>query len=179
MFDDALAYVGLQVAKLQFRTDIDQVQSFTTFLRTAGNVLITLPVNYEESVIAGNALRDFRRQRENLKLTVVNNSTWSTSLADFPRCEVVHVDTADVNRLSLPRKALLQRILHAPFDVAVDLNLDFVLHTAYICKASRAKVRVGFAHAAADLFFNVQINIDRRRTPQALYERFAACLSMF
>lgn len=179
MFEDALAYIGLQIAKLQFRTDVDQVQSLTTFLRTAGNVLITLPVDYEDSVIAGNALKEFRRQRENLKLTVVNNSTWSTALADFPRCEVVHVDAADIGRLSLPKKALLERVLHSQFDVAVDLNLDFVLHTAYICKASRARVRVGFAHAAADLFFNVQVRIDRRRTPQATYERFAACLSMF
>jgi hypothetical protein len=79
----------------------------------------------------------------------------------------------------LPTKAILQRIFTKEFDVAVDLNLDFVLHTAYICKASRAKVRVGFSSQVSDVFYNIILNLNKQRTPQALYDKFAECLSMF
>jgi len=180
MFEDAFAYLGLQFAKFQFRSDIDQVQPMTEFFRGAKKILITLPTGYEDALLAGNALRDFRDRLNHLHLTVINNSTRATLLANFPKCEVVRIDPNDINRFSLPTKTLLQRIFHCQYEVAVDLNLDFVLHTAYICKASRAKVRVGFVNPASDLFFNVLINLNKaRKTPQVLYEKFAEILAMF
>jgi ADP-heptose:LPS heptosyltransferase len=180
MLENALAYIGLQFSKFQFRNDFDHVQPLTDFFRTARNVLVTLPVGYDDAVVASKALRDFRARWDKQHMVVVHTSTRSTSLADFPNCEVVRIDPNDINRFSLPRASLLQRIFKNDFDVAIDLNLDFVLHTAYICKASRAKVRVGFIRPPiADVFFNVQMNITHQRTQQALYDKFAACLAMF
>jgi hypothetical protein len=168
MFESVLAYLGLQVAKFQFRNDFDQVQPMTKFLRGAQNVLIIMPVGYEYAVIA-----------KEIHITVVHNSTRETALANFPRCVVVRLDPPDVNKFSLPTKVALQRILTREYDVAIDLNLDFVLHTAYICKASRAKVRVGFTSPVSDVFFNISINLNKQRTPQVVYEKFAECLAMF
>ncbi len=179
MFEGALAYIGLQFAKFQFRNDFDQVQPLTDFFRGAHNVLITMPVGYEDAIIAGNALRNFRDRMSKIHLTIVHNSTRETALANFPKCEVVRLDPADINKFSLPTKAVLQRVFTKEFDVAIDLNLDFVLHTAYICKASRAKARVGFSSQVSDLFYNVTLNLNKQRTPQALYDKFAECLSMF
>jgi hypothetical protein len=178
MFEESLAYLGLIFARLQFRNEVDHIQDLTGFYRSARNILITLPVGYEDAILAGNALRKVRERAEGRNFTVVHTSTRSTPLADFPRCEVVRLDPGDINRFSLPTRQLLQRTLQRDFDVAIDLNLDFVLHTAYICKASRAKVRVGFARPASDVFFNVQLNL-HRSTPQALFEGYASCLSMF
>ena len=179
MLERVYAYLGLQIARFQFRSDIDTVQPLTTFFTGAKNVLVVLPTGYEEAIIAGDALHAFRNRLMHLNLTVVHTSTRATSLSDFPRSEVIRIDPENINKLSLPRKELLQRIMHREYDAAVDLNLDFVLHTAYICKASRARVRVGFVHQWSDLFFNVQFNIDKQRTPQVVYEKFAACLAMF
>jgi len=167
------------MARLKFRSDRDAVQPFTGFLREAHNVLITLPTGYDNSVLAGTAIRAYRERLAHLHLTVVHNSTRATPLSEFPRSEVVRLDATDINRFSLPTHQLLKRIMTRQFDVAVDLNLDFVLHTAYICKASGARVRVGFKHSAADMFYNVQLNMNAQRSPQALYENFAACLAMF
>jgi ADP-heptose:LPS heptosyltransferase len=103
-----------------------------------------------------------------------------TSLVDFPRHEVIRLEPTDVNRFFLPTKSLLQRLLQKEYDVAIDLNLDFVLHSAYICKATRARVRVGFAHHLySELFFNVLFNLNTERTPKTTFEKFASCLSMF
>ena len=85
----------------------------------------------------------------------------------------------DIGRLSLPRKNLLQRLVNRQYDVAINLNLDFILHTAYICKASRANVRVGCSHEAADVFYNVQIHLATAASAQMMYKRFADCVAMF
>jgi len=179
MFEQTLARLGLYFAKFQFRSDIDTPQGMTDFFSGAKSVLITLPQGYDEANHAGNALRAFRNRLSHLHLTVVHTSTRATSLIDFPKCEVIRIDPPDINKFSLPTQQLLHRIVNREYDVAMDLNLDFVLHTAYICKASRAKVRVGFAHPGADSFFNVQVNLNKEHSPQAQYEKFAACLAMF
>ncbi len=179
MIESALAYMGLQLAKFQFRTSGGDVQLMTDFFRSARHVLITLPTRYEDAVMASDALRPIRAKREDLQLTIIHTSTRSTSLADFPNCEVIRIDPSDISRFSLPKKNFLKRVLHRHYDVAIDVNLDFVLHTAYICRASRAYVRVGFAHDTADAFFNVQLKFDKHQTPQILYRQLATCLSMF
>ncbi|MDI6766290.1 MAG: hypothetical protein QME52_05650 [Bacteroidota bacterium] len=179
MFENILGYLGLQFAKFQFRSSIDHVQSMTEFFRNARNMLITLPIGYEEAIIAGNALRNYRERMKTIHLTVVHNSTRETALANFPKCEVVRLDPTDINKFSLPIKSVLERIFTCDYDVAIDLNLDFVLHTAYICKASGAKVRVGFSSPDSDIFFNVHLNLNKQRTPQALYDKFTECLAMF
>lgn len=179
MLEEAFAFVGLQIARLKFASDRDQVQPLTEFLRDSHNVLITLPIGYDNSILAGTAIRAHRERLGHVHLTVVHNSTRATPLSEFPRSEVVRLDSSDLNRFSLPTHQLIKRIMTRQFDVAIDLNLDFVLHTAYICKASGARVRVGFKHSAADMFYNVQLNMNPQRSPQALYENFAACLAMF
>lgn len=179
MFESTFAWVGLQFARFQFRNDIQKVQTLTDFFTGARSVLIALPVGYDHAILASNALREFRQQLNHLHLTVVHTGTRATSLTDYARCEVIRIDPEDVNKFSLPNRSLLQRIESREYDTAIDLNLDFVLHTAYICKASGAKVRVSFAQPASDIFFNVQLNLKTPGTPQAIYNRFAACLAMF
>jgi len=179
MLENAYKYLGLQYAKLQFRMDVDQIQSFSEFMSGSKSALIALPIGYDEANIASNAIRAYRQRLSNLHLTVINSGTRATSLVDFPKCEVIRMIPTDLNRFFLPTRALLQRVAARQFDVAVDLNLDFVLHTAYICKASRAKVRVGLARGASDLFYNVVLNLQPRRTPREVYEAYAHCLAMF
>lgn len=171
--------LGYLFAKMQFRSDIDHVQPMAEFIKKARNVLIVLPVGYDEAAVASDALYSTCSQLNNVHLTVIHTSTRATQLTVFPHCEVIRLDPADINRFSLPTRSLMQRIFQREYDVAMDLNLDFVLHTAYICKASRAKVRVGYSHAAADLFYNVQLRFARSGSSQVMYKKFASCLAMF
>ncbi|MBI3765584.1 MAG: hypothetical protein HY277_03665, partial [Ignavibacteriales bacterium] len=71
MFEGALAYLGFQFAKFQFRSEVDQVQPFSEFLQRARNVLIMMPTGYEEAILAGDALRAFRDQLNHLQITIV------------------------------------------------------------------------------------------------------------
>ena len=179
MFERALTYLGYRVAKFQFRHEVDTALPLTEFLSNARSVLVILPVGYEHAIIAGDALRRVCKKLKGLQITVINNSTRETSLSEIAKCEIVRMNPADVNPFSLPKKPLMQRVFSREYDVAIDLNLDFVLHCAYICKASRAKVRVGSAHPVADLFYNVQLKLNAPVSPQEFYRKFADCMAMF
>ena len=129
---------------------------------------------------AANALYKYREALGHLNLTIIHTGTRETTLSSFLHSQIIRITPADINRFSLPTKGLMQRVFTREYDVALDLNLDFVLHSAYICKASRAKIRVGFQrNPLSDLFFNVRVDLAERRAPQSAYEQFAACLMMF
>lgn len=180
MLERLYAWGGMQYARFQFRSDIDTPQDLTRFFTGAHHVLLTLPPGYEDAASAGNALRKFRDSLSHLQFTVVHTGTRATALTEFPRCTVVRIDAQDIDRYGLPSKALLQRVFFKEYDVAIDFNLDFVLHAAYICKASRARVRVSFCdHAYAESFFNVLFKLGSQRSAQTVYDQCATCLSMF
>jgi len=179
MLSHLYSYFGMRFARFQFRSEIDPPRSMTSFLRNAKYILITLPVGYEEANAASDALQKIRDQMGNAHLTLIHTGTRATSLAGSTRCDVVRLDPEDINRFSLPRRSLLKRIGTHPYDVAIDLNLDFVLHTAYICRATSADVRVGFVRDASETFFNVQIRAAKRATPKATYDKLADTLAMF
>ncbi|MFI5252951.1 MAG: glycosyltransferase family 9 protein [Bacteroidota bacterium] len=179
MFESLMKSIGLQIAKYQFRNDRDTLQPMTNFLSNARNVLVVLPVGYDEAILASDALSAQREKLSNIQFIIVHNSTRFTSLAHFPKSEVIRLDPPDINKFFLPRKAVINRLPKHQYDVAIDLNVDFVLYSAYICKASQARVRVGFAKPEGDIFYNVHLQFSEPRTPEALYDKFVKCLSMF
>ncbi|HLF15682.1 MAG TPA: hypothetical protein VI932_12430 [Bacteroidota bacterium] len=180
MLERTFSLVGLQFAKFQFRSDFDTPQNMTNFFTGAKNVLVAMPRGYDNAVHAGNALHKYRDALNHLHLTIIHTGTRETNLSSFLHSQIIRITPADINTFSLPTRGLMQRIFLREYDVALDLNLDFVLHSAYICKASRARVRVGFQRSPlADLFFNVKVELTERRAPQSMYEHFAACLMMF
>lgn len=179
MLKQLYRYCGLRFAKFQFRSGRETPVTMTDFLRNAQQILIALPVGYEDANVASDALRKLRTHFDRARLTVIHTGTRGTSLTGILRCEVVRIDPTDINRFYLPRQSLLQRIGSRTYDVAIDLNLDFVLHTAYICRAVCSGVRVGFSHTESEPFFNVQVETDERATAQVKYEKLTTTLAMF
>ncbi len=179
MFEQLTTRLGYLFATIQFRSQNDPPRQMTGFLRSAQHVLITLPVGYEAAVAADAALRQIRSNLTQAHLTLVHTGTRETAMTGHMRCDVVRVDANDVNRFALPRRSLVQRIMTHPYDVAIDLNLDFVLHTAYLCRASGASIRVGCMPDPSDLFFNVQIRPTEGKSGQQLYDAVTSALAMF
>lgn len=179
MIDKVRTSIGLLYTRWHFRKDHDDQQQLTDFFRRAKSVLVVLPYSYDNAVVAQNTLKKISGFHKNSHFTIVTIGRRAASVTNGRRSEVIRLDADQVKAFFLPRKRVLQRVCARPYDVAVDLNLDFVLHAAYICKASRAPVRVCMTRHHAELFFNVQVSLDRTATPHLIYERFARCLGMF
>jgi hypothetical protein len=179
MFDKLRTSMGLWYAKWQFRKNVDQPRQMTDFLRGARSILVMMPQRYEDAQAAGDSLRRIFQSLKDAHLTVVTTGTRAATIGEMHRSNVIRLDEADLNRFFLPRKNTLKGICGRQYDVVLDLNLDFVLHAAYICKASRAPVRVGIGRPRSDAFFNVEMNLDRSTSPGVVYEKLAQCLEMF
>ena len=112
-------------------------------------------------------------------LTVIVPEEARPIVRQLPRCDVIHLRRDDIGSFALPKKGIIHRIQRNEYDLVLDLNVEFFLPAAYLCKASRSRLRVGFATEYADTFFNFQIKTNAARNVKTIYERFAACLDMF
>jgi hypothetical protein len=168
--------LGYRLARWQFRKQQNDVISFTDAVSSGHSVLLILPLT-PQTGSTGPLLEWLHTRYEEQKLTVVAAAP-DNSAALFPRSEVIRIPDEEVTRLFHPSAAVLKSIRSRPYDIAIDLNLDFLLPSGYICRASNARVRVGFARPGADLFYNFQVK-GNGSNGTALYDRLAACLKMF
>jgi ADP-heptose:LPS heptosyltransferase len=170
--------IGGLLARIRLRSARDKVISFTRSLTDAQTALVILPRDHGNDAALltfVSAIRD-RFRKENLTFVVAHGQSLPTSVTSG--AHVIHLADRDVSYFCLPKAELLRRLKRREYDVAIDLNLDFELPSGYICRESNARVRLGFAHRHADIFYNLQIQADRERTMPKVYDRMAKCLQM-
>lgn len=169
--------LGYRLARWHFRKQQNDVISFTDAVSSGQSVLLILPLIPQKGS-TGPLLEWLHTRYGDRKLTVVASAPDNSAAALFPRSEVIRVPDEEVTRLFHPSAAVLKSVRSRPYDIAIDLNLDFLLPSGYICRASNARVRVGFTRPGADLFYNFQVKGNGSNgTP--LYDRLVACLKMF
>lgn len=171
--------LGLTLARIQFRRSRDTVISFTRSVTSARQALVILPFGERAPVPDSAVFAALGRTFAEDHITLVGTDRVAGLAAHLPRSRFISVAPSDVSALFLPGKTLLQRIGEHSYDLAIDLNLDLVLPSAYICRKSGARVRVGLERRAADRFYNLVIHPDPSLGTQRLYERVLTCLEMF
>jgi len=169
--------LGYHLARWRFRKHPDAITSFTNSLSSGQHVLVILPLA-PSAPSAGSILELFRTRYGEQRLTLVAHAADKHVGTLFPHSTVISIGDSDVTRLFHPSADVLKRVLARQYDVAIDLNLDFLLPSGYICKASHARIRVGFMRPGAELFYNFEIRVEGPQS-EALYDRLAACLKMF
>ncbi len=151
--------------------------SFTGSLSSGQRVLVILPLSPSEPP-ANAILELFRTRYGEERLTLVADTADTRVGTLLPHSEIIRITGEEVTRLFHPKADVLKRITTRTYDAAIDLNLDFLLPSGYICKASNARVRVGFARPGADFFYNFQVQVEGHHI-DAVYDHLAACLKMF
>ncbi len=178
MFNRLRERAGLLYARFHFR-EPDKVLTFTDAVKRARNAIVVLPADRKQSEMARPLMQFMQNKFHGTNLTLVVPEAARTAEQQFQRCEIVRLREDDIGSFSLPKREIIHRIQRTEYDLALDLNLQFSLATAYLCKASRSRLRVGFATEHADTFFNFQIRADAARNARSTYERLASCLGMF
>ncbi len=172
-------YLGLLLARFRLRKSREKVIAFNDAISKARDVLVVMPFDRRlllQTVLVIEFLRKAVRE-ENLTFVSVEPNQELRRMV--PRGQFLTVLDSDLGLLYLPSKALLEKIRKRSYDVAIDLNLDFLIPSAYICRVSDARVRIGFARKHADPFFNFQIQPGPATAGSGVYDRMTACLQMF
>ena len=171
--------IGMGVTRFHFRKRRDEMITFSRSVSDARQALLIMPMQRAEPLPVVNVIDLLRRRFPDRGLTVV---TWGPSLElmqMLPHSQFVRILDTEITPFYLPRRETIQRIEKTNYDVAIDLNLDLVLPSGYICRESNARIRIGFAGKQSDLFYNFQIRSDPATRRHDVYDRLAACLEMF
>lgn len=179
MLEDVRSAIGVQVARFRFRKTEDPVMSFTEAVSTARRAMLIMPLRKREFLPTVLVIDFLKRQFREENLTILSDDHGREAVRMLPRSHFIHLLNDEISPLFLPRHPLLYRVQERRCDLVVDLNLDFLLPSAYICKESNARVRIGFARQHAETFYNFMIQPDPRLERKHLYDRMAAFLHNF
>jgi ADP-heptose:LPS heptosyltransferase len=163
-------------AQFRFRKDRDRVIRFTDALTSAHNALVIMPLNPANLLPTVSVFEMLKKKFQEEHLTVITGDHGLEVMRLLPRTQFIHILAAEVSMLNLPRKDIIERVQKRPYDLAIDLNLDLVLPSGYICKASGARVRVGFVRKRAEMFYNLLIQPDPTLGTKLVYDRLVQCL---
>jgi len=171
--------IGIGFTRFRFRKQQNEMISFTRSLTDAQRALLIMPIHHAEPLPIVTIIDLLKKRFPERGLTVI---TWGPSLElmqMLPHSQFVRILETEITPFYLPRRETMRRLLSTTYDVAIDLNLDLVLPSGYICRESNARVRIGFAGKWSDLFYNFQVKNHPQAGNRGLYDRLAACLEMF
>jgi ADP-heptose:LPS heptosyltransferase len=152
---------------------------FGTAVSAARSALLIMPFNPGQFLPTVTVISTLRERFGDQNITVITGGRGMEVAHMLPRGKFIHVLKTDLNLLFLPSRYILKQITERPYDLAIDLNLDLVVPSGYICRASGARVRVGFVSRYADAFYNFQVKPDTTLGQKLIYDRLANSLKMF
>jgi len=179
MFESLRRSIGMRMARFHFRSSREQVISFGHSIATSDRVLVVMPLTAQEEKGQLRVLTFLREHFYEPDITVIVPREGTPIERSLPRCRVLRIGPGDVSAFFQPSRTFLASVGERTYDLAIDLNLDFLMPSAYICKDSNARVRTGFAAPGADAFFNFQVRIEGEKNGTHAYDRLLQCLQMF
>jgi hypothetical protein len=171
--------VGLSYSRLHFRHNHDRIMNFTDALTRSRRALVIFPESSLDGEAASTFLRYLLRKFSSEGMLVVIRDDQLFAMASAPPLKTITYSLHDINRWFVPRRALLQRMESSNFDVALDLNLNLYLTSAFLCKASNAPLRISFAKKNGDQFYNFQVKTKGNNGNKYSYRSLLKCLDMF
>jgi len=169
----------MRAARFHFRSSREKVISFSHSIATSDRVLVVMPLLPSAGQDQTHVLTFLREHFYEPDITVIAPEGGAPVERVLPRCRVLRIGPGDVNGFFLPRRAFLARVAERNYDLAVDLNLDFMIPSGYICRECNARVRAGFSALHADTFFNLQVRLEPASGREHAYDRLVRCLQMF
>jgi ADP-heptose:LPS heptosyltransferase len=171
--------LGLLGARWHFRKMPSEVISFSNVISSARQVLIIMPLDGSPLYPVAPVITMLRKLLTEEQITVVVAHHSTEALEALKHSPVIRILPSEISTWFLPRRAVITRIATKKYDLAIDLNLDFVIPSGYICRECNARVRIGFSGKGADTFHNMQVHTGPTESRTQRYERMAKCLQMF
>ncbi len=179
MLDSVRRWLGTQTARYRFRAVRDPVLSFRGAFTAARSAIVVLPFDREQTPRLLELSEALKARFAQDHITIIAAEHHYDIGRLLPRSTVVRVPSRDLTSLYLPRKDVLAAVTARQYDIAIDLNLDFVTPSGYICRVSGARIRVGYARAGAEHFFNFIIKRKPGSGREGAYHRLAEFLRTF
>jgi hypothetical protein len=171
--------VGLSYSRLHFRRNRDRVMNFTDAITRARRALVIFPETTIDNESVSTLLRYLLRKFSSDGMMVLIRDDQLFAMSSAPPMRTLTYSTHDINKWFVPRNNLIKRMKTSSFDIALDLNVNLSLPSAFLCKASNAPLRISFAKQNGDQFYNFQIQTKKTANSAYSYRSLLKCLDMF
>jgi hypothetical protein len=178
MFENLRHKSGYLLSRYRF-PDARKLISFSHALSASRSMMLILPFESSELKPISAFITLVKRMFNDEHIVIVATDHAVEVMRVLPRSRILLCRPEDVNMFFLPRKEFRKQIVARTPDVTIDLNLDFLLPSAYICRASGSQFRIGFEREHSELFYNFQVRPDRTLSRKMIYDRLANCLQRF
>jgi len=150
-------------------------KSFSYAFKNSNTILVLMP----EEDIDFKYSRDILVFLEKLKkeILILTNEYRVSLLPLHFRSKALGHGLKEINKIDLPSKGLLSKLLKKKYDVVLDLNRQEQLFYTYVSIVMGADVSIGFAKSFADKVYNIQI-ANSESNPKICYENLLNCLKM-
>jgi hypothetical protein len=179
MFERMRFRVGLAYTRFLFRKHGGQVIQWTGAVSGARKALLIMPESTQKADDVRSIVQYFEKRFSPGNLVVVARPDVATQFTLDRRAQLITLAPDDITAWYLPRRELTQEMKKSTFDIAIDMNLDVMLPSAYLCRASEARIRIGFDKQYADTFYNFQVRPRLTTDFGAACNRLIDCLKMF
>jgi len=171
--------VGLKYARFHFRKRRDAVMRFTEAVERSQRALVLLPETVTDSESMSSVVRYLYRRLGSGSVTVVGREEYTRSLHSTFSGKTISYTPEEINGWFIPRSGLIRKMKSSTFDLALDLNVNLALPSAFICRESGAPLRVGFAKPEGDQFYNFVVQTRMTTNTPVAYKHLLKCLEMF
>lgn len=179
MFDGLRFKIGLKYARFHFRKQHDPVVRFTEAVERASKALVLLPESVTDSESIQSVLKYLARRFGTGSILLISRADLSSSVKSGFGGKTVTYTPQEISRWYIPRAELLRKLKSSTFDIALDLNVNLALPSAFMCRESNAPLRVGFAKPSSDHFYNFVVQTRMTTNTPVAYKNLLKCLDMF
>ncbi len=171
--------VGLLYSRFHFRKLKDPALRFTEAVSHARRALVLLPESTRDVASVQWIVRNFSERFSSGSLTIVATNEQIQWVKGDNRFQTLTYSSHDISAWYIPRQKLLGKMKRSTFDIAFDLNTTFALPSAFLCRESKAPLRVSFLKNHADNFYNFQVHTTSGNSLAVAFRNLVRCLEMF
>ena len=171
--------VGLLYSRFHFRKMKDPALRFTEAVSRARRALVVLPEATRDIASVQWIIRNLSERFSSGSLTVVATAEQVQWMKGENQFQILTYTPDDISAWFLPSQQLRGKMKRSTFDVAFDLNTTFTLPGAFLCRESKAPLRVSFFKNYADEFYNFQVSTKSANSLAVAYRNLVRCLEMF
>jgi hypothetical protein len=150
-------------------------KSFSYAFKNSSSVLVLMPEGDKDFQYSKDILVFLEKFKKELSI-LTNDYRVSLLPLNFRNKALGH-GLKEINKIDLPSKGLLSKLLKKKYDVVLDLNRQEQLFYTYVSVVMSAAVSIGFAKSFADKVYNIQI-ANSEINPKISYENLLNCLKM-
>jgi hypothetical protein len=165
--------------KARFKSMDSMVDIFSTLLQ-ARCILICLPDKLEDFGVARKFIPGIIENFVDAKITFLLKYNYINLLdrVERNRVELLTLKPENISTFGLPDRQVVNTVKKINFQVAIDLNHEFNLVSAYLCFTSRAPLRICLLNEDRDPFYNFQIQVNPQAQLDQKYEKLIKYISL-